>query len=376
MSAAMNEDPNDNVGGDGSGKAGKQPRDDARMAPEYLPDLLAELSAWRTFSSDEILMTAPAQVQDNHLAASKVLSNLQEEDVDPWLGCKIHCIVRKSTKYIVYLDPSLEIRWWWLVRVNEQVVNSVQARVNALEHESAFLLTQKPIRILPWGQPAETERKETARNIRALIAEGMAVALNDGTQEDCDKVLAEAERQIAIIKDQQARPVFAGWFISAVLLIGALTALFYAQGHRWLQGSDLTFVQMWIEASLCGAFGALISAITRTRTLQLEPAAGHRGLFIEAIARALIGGGAGLLVFFALEAGVLQAVLAKDPEILRGLRLFLCIAAGASERILPSLIGKAEGIIESTSSQEPATTPRPVPAAAAADKLAAERAVG
>lgn len=376
MSAAMHEEPSDNVGGDGSGKAAKEQREDPRKASEHLPDLLAELSAWRTFSSDEMLVAAPAQVQDTHLAASKVLSNLQEGDVDPWLGGEIKCIVRKSTKYIVYLDPSLEIHWWWLVRVNEQVVNAVQARVNALEHESAFLLTQKPIQILPWGQPPEKARKETARNIRALIAEGMAVALNDGTQEDCDKVLAEAERQIAVIKDQQARPVFAGWFISAVLLIGVLTAIFHARGDRWVNATDLTFVQMWIEASLCGAFGALISAITRTRTLQLEPAAGHRGLFIEAIARALIGGGAGLLVFFALEAGVLQAVLSKDPEILRGLRLFLCIAAGASERILPSLIGKAEGIIETQSSQGTPAVPKPQPAAAAGERVAVEQPVG
>jgi len=342
-----------------------------------LPSLLAELSAWRTISNDETLLGAPEEIHRAHLQASDVLSNLQECERDPWLGGEIECILRKSTKFIVYLNKALEIRWWWLVRVNEQVVNAVQARVNALEHESSFLLTRRPMRLLPWREPPQDAQRQIARNIRALIGEAMAVALNSGTLEDCEKVLAVAERQIAVIKDQQARPVFTGWFLFAVAMIGLSAVTVYVVGKRWVAPADLLFVRLWLEAGLCGAFGALISALSRTGTLQLEPAAGHRGLAIEAWARALIGVGAGLLVLFALEAGVLQAALSSDPEVGRGMRLFICIAAGASERILPSLIGKADNIVQTST-----TTMTTAPAANAnqtnptKEKSANEQAVG
>jgi hypothetical protein len=341
---------------------------------ETLTDLLARTSAWRTISDDETLLSAPPEVQQAHLEASKILTGLKEGDVDPWLGENICCIVRKSTKYIVYLDADLEIRWWWILRANEQLVNKVQARVNVLKHESSFLLVQKPLQ-LPWKRAPG--HALTAVNIRGLIAEAMAVALSAGTEEDCEKVLAEAERKIAVAKDQLARPVFAGWFFAAVAALAVVTGLSYVIGTRWIAPGDLTFVRMWLEAGLCGAFGALISALTRTHDLALEPAAGHRGLLIEAVARALIGSGGGLLLFFALEAGVLQAALSNDPDVLRGVRLFMCIAAGASERILPSLIGKAEDAVDRGKAQNKSDTAKPDDTKGAAEKgTAAEQPVG
>lgn len=341
-----------------------------------LPSLLAQLSAWRTISNDETLLGAPEEIHRVHLQASEILSHLQEGSRDPWLGGEIECIVRKSTKFIVYLDKALEIRWWWLVRVNEDVVNAVQARVNALEHESSFLLTHKPVRLVPWREAPNVPQRAIAKNIRCLIGEAMANALNSSTLEDCERVLAEAERQIAIVKDQQARPVFTGWFGFWVAMFGILSVSFYSGGKFFVAAEDLGFVQMWLEAGLCGAFGALISALTRTRALQLEPAAGHRGLAIEAAARAFIGLGAGLLVFFALEAGVLQAALSSDPEVQRGMRLFICVAAGASERILPSLIGKADNIVETRITTTTAASTSAKQGSPPREKPANEQAVG
>src|SRR5688572_22595442 len=217
---------------------------------ESLPDLLARISTWETISREDVLLAAPAEIHRAHLSASSVISNLQEGDRDPWLGGTIECIVRKSTKYIVYLDKTLEIRWWWLVRVNEAVVNEVQARVNALEHESSFLLTHKPLRLF-WGKESHKEtQRQVARNLRGLIGEAMAVALNSGTLADCKKILAEAERQIAIVKDQQARPVFAGWFISVVALLAVIAGVFYVGGKNFVAPADLLFVRMWLEAGV------------------------------------------------------------------------------------------------------------------------------
>jgi hypothetical protein len=61
----------------------------------------------------------------------------------------------------------------------------------------------------------------------------------------------------------------------------------------------------WVNAAIAGAFGALVSALSRTKDLGLEPAARNPGLAVEAFARALIGAAAGLLVNFAFEGGLL-----------------------------------------------------------------------
>jgi hypothetical protein len=95
----------------------------------------------------------------------------------------------------------------------------------------------------------------------------------------------------------------------------------------------------------------MISAMTRTRDLGLEPAAGFRGLLIEATARALIGAGTGVLVSFAYDSGILvKDGIRDDANVRQLLRLFLCVASGASERILPALVGRAESLVTGGSS--------------------------
>jgi hypothetical protein len=100
----------------------------------------------------------------------------------------------------------------------------------------------------------------------------------------------------------------------------------------------------WLEAAFAGSFGALISALTRTTDLKLEPAAKRSGLAVEAAARAMIGAAAGILVDFAFHGGLLveQAIQVQFQD---AVRLFLCLAAGISERMLPALVSKADDLI-------------------------------
>lgn len=94
---------------------------------------------------------------------------------------------------------------------------------------------------------------------------------------------------------------------------------------------DHGFVTLWLAATVAGGAGAMISAMTRTRDLGLEPAAGFRGLLIEATARALIGAGTGVLVSFAYDSGILvKDAIRDDANVRQLLRLFLCVASGAS----------------------------------------------
>ena len=115
----------------------------------------------------------------------------------------------------------------------------------------------------------------------------------------------------------------------------------------------------WLEAAFAGTFGALVSAVTRTTDLKLEPAAKHTGLIVEAGARALIGAAAGILVDFAFHGGLLveQAI---QPQFQDAVRLFLCVTAGISERMLPALVSKADDLISNKSPTTADTTTRNV----------------
>jgi hypothetical protein len=316
--------------------------------PGKLPELLATLS-FEERKEDPGLHGNPV-AQQAFLDASKILSALKAGDVDPWLGLRIETIVRKSTRYIIYLDPDLDVQWFWLTRPDDVAVGMVQARISQLTKESAFLLVGRVRR--KWTlfgakqAPAITsEDLFLAKEIRCVMGEALALALTGASEADCEAVLDEAKRYIAVAKDLRTRPWFVTVFLFTVGLLGAVLAGWIC----WLakccvNNIDHPFVTGWLEAAVAGSAGALISALLRTRDLGLEPAAHFKGIAVEAVARALIGAGSGVLMSFAFDSGVLLKGALANQDTSHFLRLFLCVASGVSERMLPALVGRAESL--------------------------------
>jgi hypothetical protein len=308
--------------------------------PDSTPSLSDDLSTvsferTKTLPNYEFLRDAEAAAA--YRRAMGQLSALTEGDTDPWMGLKIYRVIRKSTRFIVYLDDRLDVQWWWLIRPNEALVSRVQARISQLTKESAFLLESE----------RATRDRYLAEKIRHAMGEAMALALNDALPEDCEAALAEAQRYIAVSKDQHTRPTFLLSFFAMVLSLGVILALWVCFGSHCCTRIDAKFVGQWLEAAVAGSAGAMISALLRTSDLGLEPAARKQGLFIEAAARALIGAGSGMLVAFAYDSGLLlKEIIRTDGNAQHIVRLFLCIVSGVSERILPSLVGKAESLVD------------------------------
>jgi len=289
---------------------------------------------------------------------------------------------------MVYIDDRLEVQWWWTMGLPKaEGLGVIQANITRLTHASSFLLDaqsdlwrQGPCRARkdtpatpasstsattaasPSSQasptspvaadtacddtplPRDQQRaRETAKGIRMLIAESLAMYLNGAKQEECEKVQRMAEEQILVAKDQLCRGVFFSQFLYAVLALFALTvalmvsASFYPAEPRSLIEAAKT--------ALAGAFGAMLFATSRTQSLHLEPDSGRRGLRTEAWSRALIGAGAGLLTHYAFESEIIVKAALKEGPIREATQMFLCIASGWSERILPSLLGRAESLV-------------------------------
>jgi hypothetical protein len=320
---------------------------DLEKVREKLGDAFTTLVNWTEPRTGEILKQNQQDIHEAYKTASHILSMLHENVTDPWTGSNIHKIIRKSSRFIVFLDDQLNIKWWWVLRPNMATISEVQARITELTHESAFLVDERQKgHSAGHAEGAAATHTREAENIRCIIGEAMALALNEGTIADCEKVFAEAESYIAVAKDQRCRPKFVVVFVIAVLGFGVIALLRYLGwlGHALQENS---VVQHWMEAAVAGAFGALISAVSRTTQLKLEPAAGTSGIAVEAVARALIGAAAGIVVNFAFEGGLLvkDALNPNHPQLQDSVRLFLCITAGISERILPALVGKAESLV-------------------------------
>ncbi|GAB4058090.1 hypothetical protein [Uliginosibacterium sediminicola] len=335
-------------------------------------EAMVALSLWRNTHPDKKIEAEPAEIMEKRRIVMVRLSSLQEGDVDPWMGQRVEILIRKSSRYIVYLDDKLEIQWWWTQRLSsEEGMSVIQANIMRLSCASNFLLDAQSellkapfpklrvlLRWLPWfrrmneaQQTASVARaRDSARRIRMLIAESMAMVLNGVSRAECEKVQAMAEDQILIAKDQLCRPVFFWWFIYVLCLLG-LASL----ASHWLDSvcPALTGISPWLQAALAGAFGALLSVTTRTRSLRLEPESGKRGLRMEAVSRLLIGVGAGILVHLAFEAEIiLKGALSSTPSIANAAHAFLCIASGWSEKILPSLLGRAESFVSSEAAEK------------------------
>lgn len=106
-------------------------------AATTLTDDMATITAWRMRHPGVDYDKEPEPIGALRLKAMQRLSALSVGDKDPWLNRNIRVIIRKSTRFIVYLDEQCEVQWWWLQRPKETMTASlVQARATQLSHDS------------------------------------------------------------------------------------------------------------------------------------------------------------------------------------------------------------------------------------------------
>ncbi len=333
---------------------------------------MVALANWRTRNPKLEPADEPDDVNQQRQLVMLRLSQLREGDLDPWTGRKIQVLVRKSTRYIVYLDDKFDVQWWWTQRLpKEEGLSLIQANVTRLTSASAFLLAPQaelgaswPGRIKSFfaGEPALEPSggppavvtppghlkpsHASALQVRRLIAESMAMVLNNASTADCEKIQLKADEQILIEKDRQCRGVFFWHFFIAVI-VAAMASILVTQGFSlWGIQAAGSGAALLSQVILAGAVGAFLSALTRTRQLALEPESGRAGLAADAYARASIGAGVAMLVFYAFESNViLKGALSTGAGIHEAAVYFLSIASGASERVMPALVGRAESLI-------------------------------
>lgn len=268
-----------------------------------------------------------SEVVDEQKSSSTVTGDhyhLKAGDVDPELNKTIDEIVLSTKYFIVYVDSEQAVQW----RTTDhhtmpEYCGEVLNAVAALEAKSQFISDSKALRI-----------------VRRRIGEGLARCLDGYPKENSLATLREVELELKIRNKEIS---WKWYFLSAMKLTAVLVFSFAV---FWLLRDQVracvgTAAFEVILGTICGAFGALLSVMSRSNRLIMDANAGKSLHQLEGLSRIGAGLIGALLVALSIKAGIILGGTRFSGNSL-ALLLAFCIVAGTSERLVPSLISTFE----------------------------------
>jgi hypothetical protein len=246
---------------------------------------------------------------------------LKEGDYDPELNKVVNVLVMCDDKFIVYLAEDYSIQW----RTTDdhkppEYCGVILNRVASLEMRSRFIAD-----------------KEILRGIRYQIAEGLSRCFEEQSPRSLPSAILD---EVATELEARNRETSWGWyFSSAYRVTGICVAMLVAVWlcRVWMRAAIGFGAFEVLLGTLCGAVGALLSVTTRGNRLVMDANAGQSIHNLEGLSRIGAGIGGAFLVSLCMKGGVLLAGASFSGSRL-ALQLAFCIAAGASERLVPSLL--------------------------------------
>ncbi|MDD5058262.1 MAG: hypothetical protein PHQ60_10340 [Sideroxydans sp.] len=252
--------------------------------------------------------------------------SLKEGDTDPTSGKEIKFIVLVKKGILVYIDTNLEIQWTHSDDVKtDDDFGLVLNRVSYLESRARFITD-----------------KECLLSIKRQIAEGIARYLDFLSY----KLSKEIHDIVEIEIEALNKKISWSWYFDAAYGLALICLVLW--GMLWLLRDYISpnIGRVGFEVllgGLIGAIGAIISIVSRGDAINLDANAGKTIHLTEGTARIIVGIAGASFVTLAFKGGVLLSGMKFSGSQLAVL-LVLAIVAGASERLVPSLIGKVEKI--------------------------------
>lgn len=247
-------------------------------------------------------------------------SHLKKGDVHQSLNKTIEELVYCNETYLVYIDTDYAVQWETAdEHTSPDYCGEALNHVSRLEGQSNFL------------------EGASLRVIRLRIAEGLARCFDPKNSRDASiAALNEVEAEIRA----RNRETSWKWYFTTSYYLALGIAL--GSGLLWICRDAF---RVWLGATgyevllgmLFGAFGALLSATARGDRLAMDANAGKALHQLEGLSRVGAGMVGALLTGLALKGGLLLGGVRFEGNSLAVL-LTLCIVAGASERLVPSLI--------------------------------------
>lgn len=250
--------------------------------------------------------------------------HLKNGDYHAELNKTIQDLVLSNEEYLVYVASDYSIQW---ITTEEHQASDhfgeILSRVAILEARSGFI-----------------EDPSALGNIRRQIAEGLARCLSGDQKTVCLAILDEVDHLLVARNKETAWK----WYFMAAYKVTGVCSL--ALVLLWLMRAYVVenIGRTAFEVSLgifCGAIGALLSATTRANRLVMDANAGKQIHQLEGLSRIGAGLIGALFVALSFEGGLVMGGV-QFPGSRLAMLLAFCIAAGASERLVPSLVDKIE----------------------------------
>ncbi len=254
-------------------------------------------------------------------------------------------IIADEAGFTVYIDePSLDVRY--LLKDGYQ---TPQESLSPMAEAS-----------LMGSVPMPNVRSDYQMQLKRTIGHAMQLGLQ-GESDDAKKHLATVEKFLTDRAGEAARL----WYVQAILVIMFGLYLIFPVLEYTLSGtipesataSDLALAmaqdhfntrKLYALAILGGTMGAGFSLLIRIGKISVDPAAGRMSHIGEVVYRLAIGSLAALIIVIGLEADAFAGFLdiSSDDGLIRDelyyrtywVVLIFSILAGASERLVPSLL--------------------------------------
>jgi hypothetical protein len=247
---------------------------------------------------------------------------LREGDKDPTLGKHVDWLIDSDKDYIVYIDEQGYVEW------------------NMNRNDMLGPATGPSLNKIGWLEAVDTSHLECRQreSYQRMIGEGVA-RLFQKNLGAAQAAFDLADEWITARNNEVARR----WYLrgsGAVAVLSLLAVFILGVRMEELHTKFPPDVYNILMGTAVGGLGAWLSIVQRSRRTELDVAAGPLLHHLEGAFRIIAGTLGAFLVALAIQADLINGV----KEILKGLPaiMVVCMVAGTSERIVPSLIEQIE----------------------------------
>jgi hypothetical protein len=257
-----------------------------------------------------------------------------------FVGDQIAEIIWQSTDAVVYINTRDHLRFSSSLGtgLGDTPHGEIVARIGAMDAESAPYL-----------------KREHLLAYKRVLGQAVVAILQRGTDPDSLPVAEACVERAETFMRERSKEVVRLWYLKAATIATAIALVLSL--IAFLISLAVTQVQvenMLLELSIggFGALGAFVSGVLRLSAVSAHDARAGKALhYAEAAARIVAGVIAGMLAVAAIKSGVLLGgdVFKVDDATGDGLDqsryvvFLVCILAGASERLIPNLVGRFDG---------------------------------
>jgi hypothetical protein len=244
-----------------------------------------------------------------------------------WKPLPIGQIIMADYDYIVFLATNDLLDWQTMPSIDAEIAKLPKTEVSAVHNRATEV----------FAMPKEHLTADQKLNIRKMVGEGYA-RLFDLDPKSALEMMNTAGAYASARNQEIAR----GWQLTGTVwaaivfcAVGCVAWLFRSLLRQGL--GELPFVLL---VGFCaGAVGALFSVLTRLGTNSLDPSAGERLHVLEGRARVAAGAIGSVFAILAVHLSLILGVLTKfgNPAL-----IFIALVAGASERLVPTIIKRTE----------------------------------